>query len=59
MPKLGQTIETPAGTGLVVLMQVLKELVTIRFSADDVEATFPRDDLRFEVDRRTWDQSGQ
>jgi cell fate regulator YaaT (PSP1 superfamily) len=44
MPKLGQTIETPNGTGQVISMQLLKELVTVRLQ-DDTEATFRSDEL--------------
>ena len=33
LPRLGQTIETPQGPGLVVSLQVLKELVTVRLAA--------------------------
>jgi cell fate regulator YaaT (PSP1 superfamily) len=45
MPKLGQTIETPAGAGQVLSIQLLKELVTVRITADDSEATFRSDEL--------------
>lgn len=37
MPKLGQTVETGSGTGIVVAMQLLKELVTVRLNADGKE----------------------
>jgi cell fate regulator YaaT (PSP1 superfamily) len=45
MPKLGQAIETPGGTGQVVSMQLLKELVTVRLEEENVEATFRCDEL--------------
>jgi cell fate regulator YaaT (PSP1 superfamily) len=45
MPRLGQTIETPAGPGLVVSLQILKELVTVRLAADNTEAVFATADL--------------
>jgi cell fate regulator YaaT (PSP1 superfamily) len=45
MPKLGQSIETPGGTGQVVSMQLLKELVTVRLDGENVEATFRCDEL--------------
>ncbi len=48
MPKLGQTIETPHGTGQVVSMQLLKELVTVRLQ-DATEATFRSDELGLEA----------
>ncbi len=45
MPKLGQAIETPAGVGQVISMQLLKELVTVRFEEENMEATFRCDEL--------------
>ena len=45
MPRLGQTIETPGGAGMVISMQVLKELVTVRLDADQAVVTFPAVDL--------------
>jgi cell fate regulator YaaT (PSP1 superfamily) len=48
MPKLGQTIETPNGTGQVISMQLLKELVTVRLP-DATEATFRSDELGLEA----------
>jgi len=45
MPRLGQTIETPVGPGLVVSMQVLKELVTVRLAANNSDAVFAATDL--------------
>ncbi|HEY7031600.1 MAG TPA: regulatory iron-sulfur-containing complex subunit RicT [Thermomicrobiales bacterium] len=47
MPRLGQTVETPAGPGLVVSMQVLKETITVRLAADNTEAVFTSVDLGF------------
>jgi len=47
MPKLGQSIETPNGTGQVISMQLLKELVTVRLQ-DATEATFRSDELVLE-----------
>jgi cell fate regulator YaaT (PSP1 superfamily) len=47
MPRLGQPIETPAGPGMVVSMQILKELVTVRLAADNTEAVFTSVDLGF------------
>jgi cell fate regulator YaaT (PSP1 superfamily) len=45
MPKLGQSIETPGGTGQVISMHLLKELVTVRLDDDNAEATFRCDEL--------------
>ena len=45
MPKLGQEIETPAGVGQVISMQLLKELVTVRLDEENIEATFRCDEL--------------
>jgi cell fate regulator YaaT (PSP1 superfamily) len=45
MPKLGQAIETPGGSGLVVSMHLLKELVTVRLDEDNSEATYRCDEL--------------
>jgi cell fate regulator YaaT (PSP1 superfamily) len=45
MPKLGQAIETPGGMGQVISMQLLKELVTVRLEAENVEATYRCDEL--------------
>jgi cell fate regulator YaaT (PSP1 superfamily) len=45
MPRLGQMIETPAGPGVVVSMQILKELVTVRLAADNTDAVFSSVDL--------------
>lgn len=63
MPKLGQPIETPGGTGLVVSMHLLKELVTVRLD-DNAEVTFRCDELglgspRAGADNRGAPQSGE
>lgn len=47
MPRLGQTVETPAGPGMVVSMQVLKETITVRLTADNTDAVFTSVDLGF------------
>jgi cell fate regulator YaaT (PSP1 superfamily) len=47
MPKLGQKIETPRGTGTVVSLQLLKGLVTVLVDADNTEETFPARELGF------------
>lgn len=40
MPRLGQTIETPAGPGMVISMQILKDLITVRLAADNTDHVF-------------------
>ena len=47
MPRLGQPIETPAGPGMVVSMQILKEVVTVRLAADNTDETFTSVELGF------------
>jgi cell fate regulator YaaT (PSP1 superfamily) len=48
LPKLGQPVETPAGTGMVISLQVLKELVTVRFEGDTQDQVFTAAELGFE-----------
>lgn len=48
LPKLGQTVETASGSGTVVSLQVLKELVTVRFTGDTPDQTFTAQELGFE-----------
>lgn len=45
MPRLGQKITTPDGEGTVVSLQVLKELVTVRFTDPYRDETYPAADL--------------
>ncbi len=45
LPRLGQPIDTPAGPGMVVSLQVLKELVTVRLAADNSDVVFSSADL--------------
>jgi cell fate regulator YaaT (PSP1 superfamily) len=45
MPRLGQQIETPAGPGMVVSMQILKDLITVRLAADNTDHLFTGADL--------------
>jgi cell fate regulator YaaT (PSP1 superfamily) len=47
MPRLGQTVETPQGPGLVVSLQVLKELVTVRMAETNADVVFATADLGF------------
>jgi cell fate regulator YaaT (PSP1 superfamily) len=45
MPRLGQPIETPAGQGTVISMQVLREVVNVRLDDDGTVHQFPATDL--------------
>lgn len=45
LPKLGQPVETPAGEGIVVSLQVLKELVTVRFRGETPDQSFSAAEL--------------
>lgn len=45
MPRLGQPIETPGGSGVVISLHLLKELVTVRLDDEAGEATFRNDEL--------------
>jgi cell fate regulator YaaT (PSP1 superfamily) len=45
MPRLGQTIETPDGSGQVVSMHLLRELVTVRLDEQHAEVTYRCDEL--------------
>jgi cell fate regulator YaaT (PSP1 superfamily) len=45
LPRLGQRIETPDGEGMVVSLQVLKELVTVRFTDPYRDETYPASEL--------------
>jgi cell fate regulator YaaT (PSP1 superfamily) len=47
MPRLGQPIETAVGSGTVISMQILKQLVTVRMSEDNTDHVFPIADLGF------------
>ena len=45
LPRLGQPIETPAGPGMVVSLQVIKELVTVRLAHNNTDVVFPGAEL--------------
>ena len=45
LPKLGQAITTPAGEGTVISLQVLRELVSVRFAGDTPDQTFSAGEL--------------
>jgi cell fate regulator YaaT (PSP1 superfamily) len=49
LPKLGQPVETPAGEGIVVSLQVLRELVTVRFQGETPDQTFTAAELGFQA----------
>ena len=49
LPKLGQPVQTPAGDGMVVSLQVLRELVTVRFQGDTPDQTFTAAELGFQA----------
>lgn len=52
LPRLGQRIETPDGEGMVVSLQVLKELVTVRFTDPYRDETYPASELLSGARRR-------
>jgi cell fate regulator YaaT (PSP1 superfamily) len=45
LPKLGQPVQTPVGEGMVISLQVLRELVTVRFQGDTPDQAFTADEL--------------
>jgi len=45
LPRLGQSIQSPAGEGVVVSLQVLKELVTVRLAENNTDVVFASADL--------------
>ncbi|MGI9254640.1 MAG: PSP1 domain-containing protein, partial [Thermomicrobiales bacterium] len=45
MPRLGQPVDTQAGTGVVVAMLLMRELVTVRLDADGSELVLSPGDL--------------
>jgi cell fate regulator YaaT (PSP1 superfamily) len=47
MPRLGQPIDTPAGPGMVLSLQILKQLVTVRLNDDHTDHVFSSDELGF------------
>lgn len=53
MPRLGQPIQTPAGPGMVVSMQILKETITVRLEDESREEVFQADQLGFGAPRPT------
>jgi len=53
LPRLGQPIETPAGPGMVVSLQVIKELVTVRLAHNNTDVVFPGAELHLGGAERT------
>jgi cell fate regulator YaaT (PSP1 superfamily) len=49
LPKLGQPVQTPMGDGMVVSLQVLRELVTVRYQDETPDQTFTASDLGFQA----------
>jgi cell fate regulator YaaT (PSP1 superfamily) len=45
MPRLGQIIETPAGRGMVVSMQILRDSVTVRLEEGGTDTVFTAEQL--------------
>ena len=45
MPRLGQPLETDHGSGIVISMHLLRELVTLRMDHDGTEVTLPLAEL--------------
>jgi cell fate regulator YaaT (PSP1 superfamily) len=45
LPRLGQRITSDEGDGIVVSLQVLKELITVRYANPHREVTYPAADL--------------
>ncbi len=45
LPRLGQQIDTPAGRGMVISLQVIKEQVTVRLVDEPQEVVFSSQDL--------------
>jgi cell fate regulator YaaT (PSP1 superfamily) len=45
LPRLGQRITTDEGEGIVVSLQVLKELITVRYANPHREVTYPAADI--------------
>ena len=45
MPRLGQIVGTPVGEGMVMSMQILRELVTVKFNSDMPDQFFSLSEL--------------
>jgi len=49
MPRLGQIVETPVGEGMVMSMQILRELVTVKFNSEMPDQSFSLSELGMRV----------
>jgi len=49
MPKLGQPVSTPRGAGMVVALQILKDIVTVRLDGEQADSQFTAVELGFEA----------
>ncbi|MGH2560917.1 MAG: PSP1 domain-containing protein [Thermomicrobiales bacterium] len=47
MPSLGQRVETPRGPGIVISLQILKELVSVRLEESNTQQVFASVDLGY------------
>jgi len=59
LPKLGQPVQTPMGDGMVISLQVLRELVTVRFQDETPDQTFTATELGFQAKTERPKNDGQ
>jgi cell fate regulator YaaT (PSP1 superfamily) len=52
MPRLGQQVSTSAGEGMVVSLQILRELVTVRLREEGRDQVFPASEILAAGERR-------
>lgn len=57
LPRLGNTVNTANGPGMVISLQVLKELVTVRLEGSSEVQTIPASEVLGESQGRSRDQS--
>lgn len=57
LPRLGNLVNTPDGPGMVISLQVLKELVTIRLENSSEVKTYPASDVLGEAPQRRRDDA--
>lgn len=57
MPRLGQRVVTDEGEGMVVSLQILKELVTVRYTDPHREQTYPASEILTGAARRARDEA--
>ncbi len=58
LPRLGSTVNTPDGPGMVISLQVLKELVTIRHEGSTDVKTYAASDVLGEAPQRRRESGG-